>query len=96
MVRPTFIIFGGVLKEVMSKKLNQSPEEDLPQESAEHYRQCAEDALRRANEATSPDQRNGYLKMAAGWHQMATDKEKTRKNSQTPAPKTRPRKQDQH
>ena len=82
----------------MSKKLNHVPESSLPEESAEHYRQCAEDALRRANESASPDQRNGFLKMAVGWHQMATDKEKTRKTGaggEAATPKPKPRKKEQ-
>ena len=87
------------MKDVMSKQLEPAPKASLPEERAEHYRQCAEDALRRANEATSPDQRNGFLKMAAGWHQMATEREKTRKNRQAPeaaASKPKPRRKDQH
>ena len=95
---PTFINFCGTLsKEVMSKKLDHSdrPTQSVAQQSAEHYRECAEDALKRASEATSPDQRNGYLKMAVGWHQMATDKEKSRKDFPHSG-KPKPRKKDQH
>ena len=65
---------------VNNKELNQSAERLPPKERAEHYRKCAEEALRRASESANPDERNAYISMAAGWHAMAIEAEKTQES----------------
>lgn len=61
----------------MREKLGQSLESLSPEQRAERYRQFAEDALRRAKDAANPDQRSEYVNMAAGWHTMALEAEKS-------------------
>ena len=43
---------------------------------AEHYRQLAKDALRKAQDSTDTDRRAEYFSMASGWHTMATEMER--------------------
>ena len=62
---------------LLSKTLGQSLESLPSGQRAERYRQFAQDALKRAAEAAAPDQRAEYIAMAAGWHTMALEAEKS-------------------
>jgi hypothetical protein len=52
--------------------------ETLPLEQrAQRYREFAQEALRRASRTGDPDMRAGFLSMAAGWHALAEEIERT-------------------
>lgn len=52
--------------------------ETLPLEQrAQRYREFAQEALRRASNTGDADMRAGFLSMAAGWHALAEEIERT-------------------
>ncbi len=52
--------------------------ETLPLEQrARRYREFAQEALRRASNTRDSDMRAGFLSMAAGWHALAEEIERT-------------------
>jgi len=52
--------------------------ETLPLEQrAQRYREFAQEALRRAANTHDSDMRAGFLSMAAGWHALAEEIERT-------------------
>ena len=52
--------------------------ETLPLEQrAQRYREFAQEAVRRASNTHDSDMRAGFLSMAAGWHALAEEIERT-------------------
>lgn len=63
--------FGSV-----GAKLDQSVKLSPAETRLGHYRQCARDALDRANDSKNEELRAGLIVMAAGWQQMAEETER--------------------
>ena len=52
------------------------PLHSLPlEQQSRHYRELAAEAFRTAREATTPDRKAEYMRLALGWHSMAQDVE---------------------
>jgi hypothetical protein len=52
------------------------------QERLKRYRQFAEEALEKANEAGEAEMRTGFLTMAAGWHALACEIERSARDAE--------------
>ena len=45
------------------------------EQQSQHYREMADEAFRTAREATTPERKAEYLRLALGWHSMAQEVE---------------------
>ena len=46
-----------------------------PEQQSQHYREMADEAFRTAREATSPERKAEFMRLALGWNSMAQDAE---------------------
>ena len=45
------------------------------EQQSRHYREMADEAFRTAREATTPERKAEFMRLALGWHSMAQDVE---------------------
>lgn len=69
-----------------SRNSGQPLESASEKERLTRYRQFAEEALEKAREAGNADLRAGFLTMAAGWHSLAYEIERSARTEKTGGP----------
>jgi hypothetical protein len=56
--------------------MGRSVESLPPEKRAEHYRELANEAIRKAQKTPAPERRTEFLALAGGWHSMAIEAER--------------------